>query len=1014
MKDVNLTLEKELELFGYAPGNESLKWVNKREDELDFSVRFELEKAESLGAKAVYFRYFPDDQNRDPVPQVYIYYLQDEGNLENLRYKLWNASPAPLVYVFLENRIEIFDVYSSEFQKEKPNQSKVSLVKIVEQASSIEKAISEAAPFSFDLVDSGLFWDSDKAKTISTKTSSYESLLSDLHGWKEKALIGQANKGTQRTIKKVLLSILLLKYLEERQEDGISAINPTELYGQWATDVESPKLEDVFSLGFEMVFNLFDDLSTEQKFNGAIFTLSQEEKSSLAGVDCGPFIEFLKVEMDPTGQYRLPFWGRFQFRYLPIELISAIYEDFLATEDGEGKKDTGVVYTPPTLVQFLIDQMMPIGTPNLEIKVLDPACGSGIFLVGAFKRLVQWWRIKNGMLKPSKENEAEIKGLLTRNIFGADIKEEAVDIAYFSLSLALFDAFSPKEILKQIRFEDLRGKNLFNDFFNSPQLPTDFDLIIGNPPFKSKFTIQEAMVEGQLAKEAKENKIERPDLPDNQLALLFLEYSIKHLKQGGKTCFLLPSTPVLYNLSDPAIKFRKYLIEKIQYETIYDFTALRQTLFKRWDGEPSAQPSVVALVTINQTPKDESFVNHLILRRTQAAKQRLMFEVDFYDTFTIGYKEAKANPRVWQTNFWGGGRLRFLVEKIKSFKSLAEFLEDKKKNASWDKGEGWIEDDDHPAVFRAYELFDKPNRSFEENIELKKLERSHFGKWIQGFDFVETENFRKFGLEIIKKCDKRYFLRPRVRTRKIFEPPHLLIHENASQNRDKLNVVLSDKYLTFKDQIVGIHAPKEDINKLIRLRDFLVNPDILTLTQIFSGKVFTNREGVPTMSDIMSLPYSEEPIEFSEFERVVLEDLKEFHIPFRNNTDPGRSLKPVTNNPDLLGQYSHWFCKVLNTVYKDFTESKRLMGDDFIMMAFCLGEPKSEIKFPESIDELSDLLKEISNNEVSFNFRISRLIQYYIHNYIIFLKPNQQRYWTRSIAMRDADFVFTNLVSKGF
>ena len=80
-------------------------------------------------------------------------------------------------------------------------------------------------------------------------------------------------------------------------------------------------------------------------------------------------------------------WSLYSFRYLPIELISRIYEEFIP--------DTaGVVYTPPFLVDLLIDECMPLDNhdkfTNAKFKVIDPSCGSGIFCVAAYQRLIDW------------------------------------------------------------------------------------------------------------------------------------------------------------------------------------------------------------------------------------------------------------------------------------------------------------------------------------------------------------------------------------------------------------------------------------------------------------------------------------------------------------------------------------------------------------------------------------------------------------------------------------------------
>lgn len=69
--------------------------------------------------------------------------------------------------------------------------------------------------------------------------------------------------------------------------------------------------------------------------------------------------------------------------------------------------------------------------------------------------MIQWWRVRNNWKKPTKDNVDELKALLKYNIYGCDLEEEAVTLTYFSLGLALLDALSPKEIWKNVHFDNL-------------------------------------------------------------------------------------------------------------------------------------------------------------------------------------------------------------------------------------------------------------------------------------------------------------------------------------------------------------------------------------------------------------------------------------------------------------------------------------------------------------------------------------------------------------------------------
>ena len=138
---------------------------------------------------------------------------------------------------------------------------------------------------------------------------------------------------------------------------------------------------------------------------------------------------------------------------------------------------------------------MPLNNNSTNFKILDPANGSGIFLVQAYKRLIYRWRRKNNWEPPKLE---DLKDLLTNNIYGVDKNKEAVRLTAFSLTLALCDELSSLEIWDNLQFNKLKEKNLFeSDFFEliiKEKLPTNFDLVIGNPPFVKKLRDRKSVV----------------------------------------------------------------------------------------------------------------------------------------------------------------------------------------------------------------------------------------------------------------------------------------------------------------------------------------------------------------------------------------------------------------------------------------------------------------------------------------------------------------------------------------
>ena len=324
----------------------------------------------------------------------------------------------------------------------------------------------------------------------------------------------------------------------------------------------------------------------------------------------------------------------------------------------DSKSDaSGVVYTPPELVQFLLDEVLPLdATSPRNPRILDPACGSGIFLVGAYKRLIQLWRLDHRWKHPAEEDIAHLQQLLSDCIFGCDKNGEAIRLTYFSLNLALLDSLSPKDIWdKKVHFQYLTDKNLFGeDFFLQADHLGKFDIIIGNPPFLSELTGPAQDTEKKLRTENG-----YPELPDNQIALLFLSQSLEMLNPEGRCCLILPSGPMLYNQGSHA--YRRHLIERFKFKTVFDFTALRTSLFAA--SKSKARPAVVA-VLVDQSSSQGKAISHVIIRKNSMAEENAAFETDGYDTHWVYHEDALEMEGIWQANFMGGGRLRFLVKKI--------------------------------------------------------------------------------------------------------------------------------------------------------------------------------------------------------------------------------------------------------------------------------------------------------------------------------------------------------------
>jgi len=233
---------------------------------------------------------------------------------------------------------------------------------------------------------------------------------------------------------------------------------------------------------------------------------------------------------------------------------------------------------------------MPYNRLTGNERVLDPACGSGIFLVGAFRRLVNVWWSRNNWQCP---DVGTLKRILKESIYGFELEAGAIDLTAFSLNLAICDALQPDVIWSDLKFDRLRESNLFGvDFFSAVIEPETrefnlckegFDTIIGNPPFESKLS----PAGKQANRIAKRHNPERGGLPDKQVAYLFLGQALNLLRLDGQI-FLIQPSGLLYNDKTENF-FRNAIARKYRIKAIPNFTSIRNLY--------EADPKTIAILS---------------------------------------------------------------------------------------------------------------------------------------------------------------------------------------------------------------------------------------------------------------------------------------------------------------------------------------------------------------------------------------------------------------------------------
>jgi hypothetical protein len=272
----------------------------------------------------------------------------------------------------------------------------------------------------------------------------------------------------------------------------------------------------------------------------------------------------------------------YDFSYLPIEVLSIIYEQFLhAPEEDEAEskgRSLGAYYTPIPVVNFMLSELEEHRPLKKGMRVFDPACGSGVFLVQAFRRLIEKEYPPSG----EQPTPRALRELLETHFFGIDTETDACSIARLGLILTLLDYVYPPDLemdgrpgrkppLPDLR-ENIRRANFFRDgdwrrTFDSKKA----DWVVGNPPWKQ-------LKERQITEEDKhvlawmETEKKRRPVGNRQMARAFAWRVAEYVSDGGEIALFLPAMTLF---EEAAKDFRSKFFREMAVHTIANFSNLR-------------------------------------------------------------------------------------------------------------------------------------------------------------------------------------------------------------------------------------------------------------------------------------------------------------------------------------------------------------------------------------------------------------------------------------------------------
>ena len=904
-----------------------------------------LEKAAQYGADYVLFRAASATQPGAAEVLVYVDDDLDDEQFAALHRRLWSWGTVPLVYRKRRARVDLLRCAHGPDFAGADGRVVYRAFHTLDLLTDLERQIDVAPWWDATLLRSGSLWDDPGVceALLSGDKAAQRGLVQAIED-RDRELAGERVLPV-RLRRRLLVLSLLIAYLEDR-----GALTPDD-FARCKPGARS--FLALLADGPGLVALLAE---LEGRFNGDVFTLTDADREQvLATRQLGRFAALVEGRSERSGQLSL--WRLYSFRDLPVELISHVYQLFV-------KDDASAVYTPPFLVRLMLEEAL--GWERLDRMtergevVLDPSCGSGVFLVEAYKRMIAHWRHRNRWARP---DGATLKRLLQR-VHGVDLNPDAIELAAFSLCLALCEALDIPALRASHRlFPKLRGTSLHESWFfaarTAGKLAAPVGAVVGNPPFAS--TLATPGAQASYDRHVREHG----RLPDKQVAYLFLHESLELLQPGGVLC-MLQQYNFLYNKS--AAPLRRGLFARWSVREVLDFTSIRG-LFARG----AADTKVVAVVAEATPPRPGAKLLHATFRRTGRVVAQRGFDLDYYDLHWLAQDQALDDPTVWRSDLFGGGRVGDFVARLRSMRTLGEYAQSR----SWHHGEGFIAGKSGGAP------------------------ASH----ITGQRYLPSTALTAEGADEsqITTAPDRPILRPR--TARLFTAPMLLIREHV----DLPSHIVRKGYLTYSDQVIGFCAPKSEVGQLSQVKAWL-DAEIRPLRAYIAASSPKVQKATAVMqADIEALPYpASGDLELSPNEQIIADDIVDYYRDFVRLGEKSAMLGACDDA--ALTRFCEVYVRQVKAVYRGLRALPAYRWPGAICQPFVFGAGEVDWSGAQALqDRLARLLAD-RRGEALHVHRVARIFD---GAFVFLLKPDRLRYWLRSAALRDADETLAELHGQG-
>ena len=763
------------------------------------------------------------------IPLVYVCDAPDLDQANRIHRLVWNQNIVPFIIVRTPSLLRLYSGYCYDNRVSGEGSG------ILRATIHFNQAVSTLGTFGDYAIRSGEVW-RHWGPYVTPKTRLDWKLLANL----ETLGTQLRDNGLERHHANALIGkYVFLNYLRDRQilsnrRLASWGIDPAKVFSRHAT------LDAFYTLNGHL----------HEWLNGSVFPLSRgirravrsEHLRCVAGTFAGD---------QSDGQLHLDFRA-YDFSFIPIETISEVYEQFLHSQEPDRERvddvrsskrqsparEQGAYYTPIPLVDFIVNQMDTISPLRAGMKVLDPACGSGAFLVQCYRRLIERRLQDRRDIRPT-----ELRELLTSSCFGIDSDLDACRVTELSLILTMLDYIQPPDLAStRFKLPTLSGRNIFHcDAFDlrSAWEQTGHtgrcDWIIGNPPWR-EFKTDNLADEYPYLNTWLDKRRETAPIGDNQIAEAFMWRACELAREGGAIGFLLPAMTLFKHASQ---RFRHLLFERVHLQFVANFANLAEVLFAGRSRVPAAA-LFCQIPRQKAAPKPRTVLAYTPFVANQEANRPTRrgnrvpswsLVVNASELRAIPYRElVNGDSLPWKLAMWGSSMDRRLLAKVRhTHPTLSELQQAKRlyisEGLQLRSGPQAGEHVEHHP-----ELTGKPRLVMNQLRGLRDI-----------FAFPDSaiENL---------PAESTYVRRGRAtKPLQVCNPPHIIV------NAARTFAVFSDQFLVVPPRQIGIASSHGEADFLKALSLYL-SSDFTKYYELFNSTEFGVKRPRTTLRTLTDLP----------------------------------------------------------------------------------------------------------------------------------------------------------------